>query len=306
MTHTAILPSHIDSTMISCFRTCPRKFYHEFILGLRPAETSIDLHAGSCFATALEAVYTAFHADKLPLEVALSKGRAAFFVSWGDFEIPTWKKTTKTSDHVWLAVEDYFKTYPPITDHIQPYMERNKPTTEYSFSIPLEDGFPLHPVSGDPFLYSGRFDMLGQYQGRPLPRDEKTAGKLESNWAEKWDLRGQFIGYVWACQQGGLDVDSCAVRGVILTKEIQQVEAIKVYSNDLISRWYDQLRRDVRRLAACWREGYFDFNFAESCTMYGNCAFMVPCTSATPENWYQQYVVRRWNPVLKNPIAETL
>ena len=43
---TPILPGYIDATMTTCFRSCPRKFYDEFVLGLRPPGLSIDLHAG--------------------------------------------------------------------------------------------------------------------------------------------------------------------------------------------------------------------------------------------------------------------
>ena len=51
------LPLHIDSTMMSCARSCLQKFFREFVEGYRPAGISIDLHAGGCFASALEETY---------------------------------------------------------------------------------------------------------------------------------------------------------------------------------------------------------------------------------------------------------
>lgn len=163
----------------------------------------------------------------------------------------------------------------------------------------------MHP-SGSPFLYCGRFDMLGSHDGRPVVRDEKTTGgSIGDRWAEQWNLRGQFLGYVWACQQCGLDLDSVVVRGVGIQKtQLRQIEAIKTYSNMLVSRWHEQLRRDLWRIRRAWDEGYWDFNFGESCTAYGNCIFMRVCESGSPEAWLNEFEVRRWNPLQKNPIEE--
>lgn len=297
------LPHHIDSTMISCFRSCPQKFLLEFVHGYRPVGLSVDLHAGACFASALEFVYKSVWIDSMSLPEALLKAQANFFIQWGDFEIS--KKTTKTPDRVWEAVESYFKIYPPRTEHVQPYFNADgTPTFEYTFAIPLEyPGFPLHP-DGSPFLYTGRFDMLGSYNGRPVVRDEKTTGRtITAYWSDQWNLRSQFIGYVWACQQSGIDLDTVIVRGIqILKTTINHAEAIKIYNQEIVGRWFEQLRRDLNRIRSAWDEGYFDYNFANSCNSYGNCVFMPVCQSATPESWLTNFEVRHWNPLVKNPV----
>ena len=77
-TLTPILPAYIDSTMMSAFRSCPRKFYNEFILGLRPPGLSIDLHAGSAFAHCLEVVRKEVFINNLSLAEALLRASAAF------------------------------------------------------------------------------------------------------------------------------------------------------------------------------------------------------------------------------------
>jgi hypothetical protein len=298
------LPQHIDSTMIACFRSCPQKFWLEFCGGFRPPGISIDLHAGACFASAMENTYEEIWVGNKSLPEALDIARAKFFIQWGDFEIPAYKKTAKTSYRTWEAVEDYFDQYPPRTDHVQPYFQNGRPTFEFTFAIPLdpEEGFPLHP-SGEPFIYSGRFDMLGAYQGRPCVRDEKTTGgSISTGWAEKWDLRSQFLGYVWACQQSGIDLDTVVVRGIAIQKtQIVHAEAIKTYSNFLVSRWLDQVKRDLHRMRKCYDEGYFDFNLADACTQFGSCIFLPVCQSPNPDAWLSNFEVRHWNPLAKDP-----
>jgi PD-(D/E)XK nuclease superfamily len=319
---TPILPQHIDATMVSCFRACPRKFYHEFILGLRPPGLSIDLHAGGAFAHALEVVRKEVFINARPLSEALVRANAAFEIYWGDFQIPEHKTTTKRPDRVWAAVEEYFRQYAPHTDHIQPYFVNGKPTFEFTFAIPLgpttddeaielvkltgetQHLWPTHPVTGDPFLYTGRFDMMGEYLGNPVICDDKTSGTGHySGWSEKWDLRSQFIGYTWATQQLGIPCDTTVVRGVgILMKSIALAEAIKPYSDDLRAKWLEQLRRDLWRICDMWQSGYWDYNFAETCTSYGNCVYSMACQSHDPEPWLKNFDVRRWNPVAIDPI----
>lgn len=312
------LPLHFDSTMRSAFASCPQKFFREFVQGFRPKGLSVDLHAGACFASALENVYREVHLKKKSLDDALLVAEAQYEIQWGDFEIPEWKKTSKTKDRVWEAVLDYFATYSPLTDHVQPYFASDgKPTFEYTFAIPLEpyhsvpeniEGikcFPEHP-DGGPFLYCGRFDMLGSLFNRPVVRDEKTTTSIGDRWAEQWDLRGQFLGYKWACNEAGIPVEEVVVRGIgILKQKLHQVEAVKTYSDNLVARWKEQLRRDLWRIRRCWDEQYWDYNFADACTSYGSCMFVRACQSDFPQAWLEgEYEVRHWNPLNKNPTEE--
>lgn len=333
---TPILPEYMDATQMTCFRSCPQKFFIEFVLGLRPPGLSIDLHAGGCVAAAIEETYRGLYEKQLTLREALEYAHARFLIEWGNFEIPHFKRTSKTMDRTWEAIvgdgteagRGYFEMYPPETDDIKPFITaEGKPTIEYTFAVPLEpcasgftsdgrryssydpdahrDAFPLHP-SGRPFLWSGRFDMLGQLaSGKAIPKDDKTTGRSPSEeWSRQWQLRTQFMGYVWALQQCGLDVDSVAVRGIgILKESIRHAEHIQPFSDFLIARWYEQLRRDMWRLRRAWDEQYWDFNFGEACTNYGNCIFMDSCNSRNGVQWLSDFQVRRWNPLLKNPVA---
>jgi PD-(D/E)XK nuclease superfamily len=294
--------------MINSFRSCPQKFRNEFILGLRPAEASIDLHAGAVFSATLERFYREVFINDLDDSAALARAYATFTHEWGDFVIRK-EKHPKTPENMWAAVEDYVRVYPPRTDRVQPYFVRDVPSFEFSFAIPLEgpgfESFPRHPVTGDPFIYTGRFDLLGKRDSRPAIRDEKTAQRLESNWAEKWDLRSQFLGYCWALQHNGIPCNTVVVRGVIVTlTAVRQVEAVKIYSQHLINRWFEQLRRDLIALVRCYNEGYFDYNLGDTCTSYSHCPFIPLCSSPKPENWYASYEVRRWNPLNRNPSSD--
>src|SRR5258705_6467797 len=116
----AILPEYVDSTMISCFRSCQTKFRREFILALRPVALSVDLHAGGCFASALETFYDSLHVGGKTVEQSLLVAYRRYLAEWGDF-VP-YKDTPKTKDRVWEAFADpqegYLAAYPPLTDKV--------------------------------------------------------------------------------------------------------------------------------------------------------------------------------------------
>jgi hypothetical protein len=301
-----ILPQFIDSTMLNCFRTCNQRFFDEFVLGLRPAEISIHLHAGGAFSGAMEQFYQNFWTEGAVgyrnQRTALSAALPKFLSLWGDFS-PS-KPTPKTRENIWNAVEAYLEKWPAETDHVQPLEFNKRKTVEFSFGIPLDfPGFPRHPVSNDPFIYCGRIDLLGTYNGRTCIRDEKTTGRLEANWASQWDLRSQFLGYCWGCTVSGIPCDTAVVRGIVIHKhDINLVEAIKLYGQWEIDRWFEQLRRDLNAIVRCFNEKWWNFNLGEACTMWGGCSFADLCKSQHPERWYDSYKTKRWNPLDRNPI----
>ena len=321
------LPTYIDSTMMSTFRQCPRKFFTEFCLNLRPARLSIDLHAGGCFASAIENLYRHYYTEKCGFDTALARTHGEFMDQWGDFQTNK-PESPKTRENVWRAVEKYFQNWRPETDPVQPFDKSAGGAFEFTFAIPLTpataviddpvdanttyrnfdpawhgpDDFPLHP-NGEPFQYAGRFDLLGVWQGRPIIRDEKTTTSIGVKWADQWRLRSQFMGYVWACQQSGIQLDTVCIRGVgILKNDIKLAEAFKTFGPSRVTKWHEQLRRDMWRLRRMWDEQYFDYNFADACSSYGGCPFLDLCESDHPERWYSQYEKRNWNPIQKNPI----
>jgi hypothetical protein len=303
--------------MLACFRACPQHFFNEFVLGLRPAEVSIDLHAGGAFAHAREAFAKRFYLAGETQESARTHAYSEFLRFWGDVAAPF--KSPKTQANIWLAFDTYLETYPPATDHVQPYFLNGFPTFEFSIAEPLDDpAFPRHPESLEPFIYAGRFDQLGTYYDKPVILDDKTTKAAGEKWAEQWSLRSQFIGYVWACQRQGLPIDTVVIRGVVVqVTSIRIIEAIKTFAPHLIALWYEQLRRDLDRLVIMWRnfdhlrstnhpapQTAWDYNLSDSCTSYGGCIFRDVCGSR-PElhgSWMNSYKVRHWNPLLKDPI----
>lgn len=288
-------PAFFDNTLRGTFVACPLKFKRSFVDNLAPAEPSIHLHAGGCFAAALDAARKSYYSGLADEQEALQIGLAELIKTWGDFPKD---HPQKSLDRMIVAFDDYFREYRLPFDTIKPLMIDGKPSTEFSFALPL----PINnPDTGEPIIYTGRFDMLGVFNETLFVVDEKTSSQLGQSWAQQWDLKSQFTGYCAAAKSFGYPVAGAIVRGIgLLKRETTFAQVIEYRPDWQIDRWYEQLLRDIKRAIRCYEENVWDVALDEACATYGGCAFRRMCLSPEPERWIDGYYVERnWNPLTK-------
>ena len=294
-------PTTLDSTIMAAFKSCPQKSYLEFIQHWKLQNQSVHLHAGAAYATGQEVTRTAFYLDGKSPEESLELGMSALLTHYGDFECP--EDSPKSAQRMAGALEFYYSHYQLGRDKAIPLtLPGDKRGIEFSFLEPLDIA---HPETGDPLLYSGRIDMMCEYESMKLGEDDKTASQLGASWSRQWDLRSQFTGYVWGAGRAGIKLDGFLVRGVsILKTKYDTLEAITYRPSWQIDRWYEQLLRDIKRMIAAWESGYWDFNLDHACAEYGGCPFRGVCQMREPLPLLQQQFERRkWDPVAR---TETL
>jgi hypothetical protein len=291
--HIHPLPSIIDSTILVRWRACAQAAALEFMECLSPGE-SVHLRFGGALAAGLEAARKGFFLSGLPAREAENLAYNAASDYWGDFLPPD--GSAKNWGTLLLALEGYFKMWPIDSDPVRPI--DGKFGIEFTFAHPIPE--VLRPDWPEPFVYGGRFDLLGSLDGMLCILDEKTTGKgFGGTWSKGWTLRNQFMGYVWAARHAGFDVQQVIVRGISIQKtKIDYAPAIASYPPHLIDRWYAQLVHDLTELSRQWSAGYFPYNFGETCTAFGGCAFTDVCPA---KEWYGMFQKRTWNPLAKDP-----
>lgn len=294
----------IDSTQRASFKACDHKFYWEWLRRLTLCEQSPDLLAGGAFARALEVARRCFYADGVSAHDSEAEGALALIEFFGDYEPP--ENNPKTCERMLGALTYYFDCYPLETDIIQPLRTPNGPAVEITFALPIPG--TKHPETGEEVLYGGRFDMIGLHTGFDALYvvDEKTTKQLGYTWAEKWSMRGQFLGYMWAAQSHGHPVAGSIVRGIsILKTKYGHAEAIVGMQQWMLDQYIEQLADDVRRMISSWERNYWGKCFDESCNSYNGCPMKRLCLSREPELWTSQLYRRNtWNPLKKNPEEE--
>lgn len=290
-------PEVIDNSLMSAFRSCPQKAFREFLQHYKPGKQSVHLHAGAAFAAGLEAAREAFYLHNLPHEECVKVGVKKLFTTYGNFECPA--DSPKSAERMAGALVYYFDHFNMETDHCKPVvMPGGKIGVEFNFLEPID---LLHPVTGNPLLYSGRFDMLAEYMGQRMGEDDKTTSSLGASWPAQWDLRSQFTGYAWGAAKHGFPLGGFVIRGVsILKTKYDHAEAITYRQQWQIDRWYEQLIRDLSRMISMWQNGNWDFNLDEACNSYGGCIFRKVCLSANPDRWLAaEFERRQWDPVAR-------
>lgn len=311
-------PDLVDSTMRADFVDCPQKFFQSYILKRQRKGGNVHLTAGGAYAKGLELVRRYVWGEGMSLDAALVRAIPYVVADYGDLEPPPGYEH-KSCTNVIRALTAYFDRFPPETDHIRPALSKSgKPVVEFTFSFPTEI---VHPTTGMPILYGGRFDMVGVYNDLLWVVDDKTATSLGPAWDKSWRLRAQLTGYVFAAKQFGFNVTGAIIRGCSFIKATKEFphgsafgfsEPIEYRVPWQIDRWWTQLHRDLARMVACWEDrsdehpfGYWDWNLADACTAFGGCPFAQLCEVPNPDEWAKaDFEPRTWNPLEKNPIGQ--
>lgn len=292
-----MFPNTLDSTILSTFRSCPQKFFRQYVEHWKPLAQSVHLVAGGAFASGIEAARHAYYVDGKPPEEAEGAGLAALIKHYGDFECPS--DSAKSLERMCGALEFYFTSYPLGADGATPItLASGRRGIEFSFAEPL----PInHPVTGDPILYTGRSDMIAERAGGIYIYDEKTTSSLGASWGRQWEMRSQFTGYGWAALKQGIKTQGAIVRGVSILKTKYDTLEVPTYRTEYeLERWEAQTVRDIRRMIQCWEEGYWDWNLDGACTDYGGCSFTRVCKESNPEAFLPVYFEPRvWDPLLR-------
>jgi hypothetical protein len=286
--------------MLGYWRACPRKFWWRHIRNLAPKGSNIHLHAGGAFAKGLEAARKAFYSGGCSPDEAIAQGQIAIIKSWGS-EDPQ-EDNAKSLGRVLGGLDFYLhEAFPIATDYIVPFLNPSThvPMVECSFGIPLDE--VLHPVTKDPILYAGRFDMLGVHKTDQVLfiEDDKTTTQLGASWASRWTLRSQFTGYVWGAQHFGLPVAGAIIRGISFLKNgYDKAESIQMRPQWMIDRWYQQVINDLNDMKRAWESDSWNYNLDESCAAYGGCPYLRLCDVRDPEPFLDVYYEEsHWNPL---------
>jgi hypothetical protein len=290
-------PRVLDSSMIRSFRSCPQKFYLEYIHHWRPKTESVHLVAGGAYASGLEAARKAYYQEGLSEEDSIAKGLAQLIKSYGSYECPA--DSAKSLERTAGALEFYFSRYPLSTEQAVPIsLPSGGRGIEFSFAEPVD---ATNPETGEPLIYCGRMDMTCNYAGGVFGEDDKTTSYLGATWSKQWDQRSQFTGYCWGAARGGLPLQGFIIRGVsILKTKYDTQQAITYRPTWMIERWYAQLLRDIARMKRCWESGIWDYSLDGACDEYGGCVFRQPCMSKDPLPWLEGSFERRaWNPLTR-------
>jgi hypothetical protein len=288
-------PAVVDASIRATARACHRQAYWQYFRHQRLRQTGIDLHAGAAFAAGLDRARRAFYVEGKSEARAIHEGVLGVIKHWGAFD--EYEEHVKSFSRVCGAILDYFCEYPLPTDFLKPLVIGGHHFIETSFAVPIPN--TVHPETGDPVLYAGRFDLVAEYEGGIFIDDEKTTKQLGASWLNKWDLRGQFFGYAWGSRQYNIPVSGVITRGIaFLSKQYTHAQVPVHIADWQVEQYIEQVSFDVNELIRAYKENRWWQSFDDSCTNYGGCPYARLCTKLEPEAWLPiDYEEFKWNPL---------
>jgi hypothetical protein len=169
-----VAPEAIDSSMLQTFVDCPRRFYLEYVLGLRQKEKNTALSYGTIWHGALEILY-----GEGDMEAALT------YIEENEHEFPFQDPKNRTMERMRSDLLLYAAHWSAV-DASQEVLA-------------LEKAFDLELPSG--LRYCGRLDQLRKAPSGLIVLDHKTSTFVDHSYFKRHEMGYQLKGYVWAMNQ---------------------------------------------------------------------------------------------------------
>jgi hypothetical protein len=316
--YTEEFPHIWDTTLVSTFRACEQKFYHEHILGLS-GDPSFHLTAGRAFAAGCEQVRRQFYVHQRSPDEALASGLLKMLDEYDSIDIrigadnPESKLYPKSWKRLSMALKCYFgegdrsqvrtdsgsfklgeDPYTPINTGDN---SRGEPGIEFSGLLPI----PLnHPETGQQLSFSIRFDGLCDGPFGLVGLDEKTGSSMDSLWASKWSLRGQFLNYIHVARELGYPIKGIVARGIILQKtQFHFPEGLVLPPDEVVKHCWKDTLATITRARDAWKSKRYVSAFGDPCNAFGGCQFRQICEAGgAAKDQYDLYAISRWHPEL--------
>lgn len=289
-----------DSTSLGAYKTCPRLYYYQIVLGWQPARESVHLTFGILYHSALERYDHAKAQGKSHQEAEIETVRWALQATWNSKLKRPWLSDDPNKNRVTLIRTIVWYLDQFADDSIETViLASGKPAVELSFRFEL----PLRTANGEQYLYCGHIDRIGKFSNQTWIVDRKTTkNTIGLDYFEKYSPDNQFSGYMvggrvtWGQPLAGLIVDAAQVavtfsrfqRGVITRTEAQ------------LDEWLQDTMLWIQDAERSAIQGYWRQN-DKSCDMYGGCKFRGICSKspASREEWLKRDFIQKepWNPL---------
>lgn len=296
-------PEIVDNTMRANYRKCPMSFFQEHLLCRVMGADNIHLVAGGAYAAGMDAFRKSYWTKDTDVyknyDAAIDAGIVALIKHYGYDErreaSEEWAKSPKSCERLIEAFMDYWKQYHPRASIGKPVYVNGQVASEMGGFIPLD---VKHPVTGEPLMYSIRWDFAEERNGDLWLGDDKTTTSLGASWASQWTLRSQFMGYVYGAKRlFGLNPVGIIARGTgILKTQINHMEVPVLFKPHLLEKWWVQVNKDFQAMVDSWESNNWDYDFADGCAAYGGCKFVDACGSKLQHRVLDSMPIRVWNP----------
>lgn len=281
-----------DSTSLTTFKECPRKYQYSILLGYTPRAENVHFKFGIFYHRGLE-LYDHFRISWGHDEAQFMMVHDMMQETWGWHSDGKYKnRQTLIRSLVWYT--EQFKNDPAQTI----ILANGKPAVELSFRFEL----PIVQPDGSPYLYSGHMDRVAEWQGSTYVFDRKTSkSAIYDDFFAKFNPHNQMSGYTFA----GKVVFAQPIKGIVIDAAQVAVGFTKFErgftfrTDDQLDEWVDTTSHYIKLAEGYAKADFWPMNEA-SCHNYGGCPFRPICSKPARLRlqWLEaDYAKRLWDPL---------
>jgi len=256
----------LDYTMLSTFRSCPRRFWWRFKRNLVMAEVE---NLGAVYGSALHSALSVFYKEgRVNDEGMRVKMMEAFREAFKGFD---GRDEYRNSDTAAIIVEEYAKRYD------RDYLEPVEGGVEVGIIIPLG-------CYGQEVAYVGRVDLVAKAASHTLVVDHKTTFKANAGYIVA-KPNDQLVGYVIGLEAAGVSVERVMVNcvGTYVKKRVKDGEErvamwreeVGVTKEDR-EEWWTSTRRALWEVLRCEEREEWP-RHTNQCGSMGGCEYVRLC-----------------------------
>jgi len=264
-------PTKFSYSKIISYITCPKKFYWQYIKGIRSQQKSKALAAGYAVHLALQK----FREKNASLEENLKAAKQGLIEAF---------KSEEADVLSFEKAEDPLRSVERLDEIIENYCRthENEPSKmiqcEITFELPLSE-------FDNSVIFNGRIDGIINDHGSPALIEDKTTSMLGENWVKEKSSSFQIIWYLMAAKEMGLfDIEGKTTisKGLINAIYINKLHyaptsgvacrqpTIKMNSTLVAAR--KELVTWIGTILHAYNVSKWPCNY-EKCTEYGGCEY---------------------------------
>lgn len=290
----------LDSSKVSEFQLCPRKFYYRHERHLVPYEhdASINWANPMTFGSGLHAALASYYDNSAFVEstcpcpdiCVYCEGKkiprilAQFLIHYPDD--PTDDRDPRTRDRGLLIIREYLKKWGR-----EPFKVIG---TEMSFALEFEG-----------FNYIGRVDLLVEEDGKIRPDDHKSTTRFGMMFEQQFKVSHQMTGYMQGVAKAlGIDITEGEINALRVTANISEDSFLRLTTTrtpEDFEEWHREVEEIFLDIKRCREREWWPKHAPYACSAYNRtCEYYNLCASgasAREEMIKRSYIVQPWKPV---------
>ena len=246
MKHCEIEKRVYDSTCLTDFLLCHKRFYWRFVKGYQPKIESSALVFGSAIHEGLKEWYN-------------GNGKEGAISSYQKGVASLKEDTKRTRARGEEILQRYFKQY-----QREPFKVKE---VEVGFEVVMPGGSVLR----------GRMDMIVEWDNMTYVVDHKTTSQMGSFFFQQFDRHFQIDSYIYACRELKGKCNGAIINGILVAKtKIDFARDIKTRTEEQINEHAINYLQVVADLERCVLTRTFYGN-KTACGHFGSCPYIDLC-----------------------------